>query len=148
MFLCITYNLQSHCVAHMWNCIHLEKITLWMSKKGYLNDISDESDGVQNPSNLPNKANLITIVPKFDFWFLGDGALGGTRHNLAWLLFLLDTHTTLCQQMLLPGEEYLFKWTETEMFWWKIECFSSISTHRYSKRPSIGTWRLGYLWKF
>ena len=58
--LCITYNLQSYCVAHMWNCIHLEKITLWMSKKGYLNDLSDESDGVQNPSNLPNKANLIT----------------------------------------------------------------------------------------
>ena len=38
-----------------------------MSKKGYLNDISDESDGVQNPSNLPNKANLITIVPKMNY---------------------------------------------------------------------------------
>ena len=24
MFLCITYNLQLHCVARMWNCIHLE----------------------------------------------------------------------------------------------------------------------------
>ena len=61
MFLCITYNLQSHCVAHMWNCIHLENITHRLSKMDIFMILVNKVNGVQKPSNLPKQSQSVSV---------------------------------------------------------------------------------------